>query len=128
MAETQFLQTRSTPIIKFPHKSQEQEKKDHFVQPSLRQQNYVSKTLVQRHFPESHKCHKIFRQLKLVINVSNSCIDNMETIQHNQKILTPTPPLDQPIAGCNYRNKNAYPLKNNCLSSCIQNNANVNTS
>ena len=88
---------------------------------------YVSKTVVQKHFPESHKCHKIFRQLKLFIKVSSSCMGNMETIQH-QKIVTPTPPLDQPIAGCNYRNKQACPLKNKCLSSCIQNNANFNTS
>ena len=37
-------------------------------------QTYVSKTLVHRHFPESHKCHKIFRQMKLVIKVSNGCM------------------------------------------------------
>ena len=80
----------------------------------------VDKTLVQKHFPESHKCPKIFRQPELIIKVSYSCMDNVETIvtQPEKKTLTPTTPLDQPIAGSNYRNKQALPLKNNCLSSC----------
>ena len=65
--------------------------------------------LITKHFPTSHKYHKIFN--KNTIKVSYSCMDNMERIikKHNQKILN----ADQTTTthGCNCRKKLPAPWK-----------------
>ena len=72
--------------------------------------------LLQKHFPNSHRYHKIFN--KNTIKVSYSCMDNMESIikQHNMKILQ-TEPLDIPRCDC--RNPENCPLDGLCNSTNV---------
>ena len=81
--------------------------------------------LITRHFPASHKYHKIFN--KNTVKVSYSCMDNMERIikKHNQKILNANQTTT--THGCNCRKKATCPLENNCLTPTIVYNAKVTT-
>ena len=81
--------------------------------------------LITRHFPASHKYHKIFN--KNTVKVSYSCMDNMERIikKHNQKILNANQTTT--THGCNCRKKATCPLKNNCLTPSTVYNAKVTT-
>ena len=76
--------------------------------------------LVSKHFPKNHRYNKIFN--KNNIKVSYSCTDNLQTIikKHNRKILetSKTPSTEN---NCNCRKKNDCPLKNNCLTSMLNN-------
>ena len=81
--------------------------------------------LITRHFPASHKYHKIFN--KNTVKVSYSCMDNMERIikKHNQKILNANQATT--THGCNCRKKATCPLENHCLTPSIVYNAKVTT-
>ena len=67
--------------------------------------------LVTKHFPRSHKLHKIFN--RNTVKVSYSCMNNMSKIikGHNKKVTSKS--RDQrPI--CNYRKKTECPMEGNC--------------
>ena len=68
--------------------------------------------LVKKHFPHSNSFHKIFN--KNTIKISYSCVRNISSIivSHNKSILGPK----AEEYGCNCRNKESYPLQNQCLT------------
>ena len=79
-----------------------------------------------KHFPKSHKLHKIFNRNNL--KVSYSCTTNMANIikSHNQKILNECNETSSENK-CNRRNKNLCPLDGACLISNIIYEATVTT-
>lgn len=81
--------------------------------------------LTAKHFPASHRYHKIFN--KNTIKVSYSCMDNMSTFvkKHNHKVLNPKTTTTE--NGCNCRSKKNCPLDNNCLSPSLVYKASVTT-
>ena len=81
--------------------------------------------LIDKHFPKSHKLHKIFNRNNL--KVSYSCTTNMANIikSHNQKILNESNETSE--KKCNCRNKNLCPLDGACLTSNIIYEATVTT-
>ena len=72
--------------------------------------------LVDKHFPRTHRYHKIFN--RNTIKVSYSCMDNMENIikQHNSKILRGP---NEEGRGCNCQNPDECPLNGECLSTNV---------
>ena len=72
--------------------------------------------LMEKHFPESHRYHKIFN--RNTVKVSYSCMDNMECIikQHNMKVLR-TGPVETPQCDC--RNPENCPLDGTCNSTNV---------
>ena len=72
--------------------------------------------LVDKHFPRTHKYHKIFNRNTL--KVSYSCMDNMENIvkQHNRKITKPIVPEGRM---CDCRRPEDCPLEGKCLSTNV---------
>ena len=75
----------------------------------------VAKTFLQlitKHFPRSHKLHKIFN--RNTVKVSYSCMNNMSKIikGHNKKVTSK--PRDQ-RPKCNCRKKAECPMEGNCL-------------
>ena len=68
--------------------------------------------LVTKHFPRSHKLHKIFN--RNIVKVSYSCVSNMSKIikGHNKKV-TSKPPDQRPK--CNCIKKVECPMEGNCL-------------
>ena len=68
--------------------------------------------LVTKHFPRSHKLHKIFN--RNIVKVSYSCVSNMSKIikGHNKKV-TLKPPDQRPK--CNCIKKVECPMEGNCL-------------
>ena len=72
--------------------------------------------LIDRHFPKSHKYHKLFN--RNTVKVSYSCMPNMGAIiaSHNAKILAG--PEDVPRT-CNCRKPETCPLEGECLKSSI---------
>ena len=73
--------------------------------------------LINKHFPNHHKYHKLFN--RKTVKVSYSCMPNMGSIiaAHNTKILSPSNPT--PVRSCNCREPQRCPLDGKCLSSCI---------
>ena len=67
--------------------------------------------LVTKHFPRSHKLHKIFN--RNTVKVSYSCMNNMSKIikGHNKKVTSK--PRDQ-RPKCNCRKKAENPMKGSC--------------
>ena len=82
--------------------------------------------LVDKHFPRSHKLHKIFNRNNL--KVSYSCTTNMANIikSHNQKILNENNGVRNERK-CNCRNKDLCPLDGACLTSNVIYEATVTT-
>ena len=83
--------------------------------------------LIDKHFPKSHKLHKIFNRNNL--KVSYSCTTNMANIvkSHNQKILNENNEASDEKK-CNCRSKNLCPLDGACLTKNIIYEATVTTS
>ena len=75
-------------------------------------------TILDRHFPKSHKPHKVFNQN----NVKISCISlpNIAIIinSHNKKIINNNIPKPSAPA-CNCRSKASYPLNGDCFQSSL---------
>ena len=73
--------------------------------------------LIKKHFPPTHKYHKIFN--KNNVKVSYSCMQNMESKikTHNRNILHPS--QKEPNIECNCRNKEHCPLDGNCREKAI---------
>lgn len=91
-------------------------------------QTNVGKTflhLIEKHFPKTHKLHKIFN--KGNVKVSYSCMENMASIlkAHNKNITEGNTPKQ--LATCNCRNKAECPLDGKCLSHSIIYNAHITT-
>ena len=82
--------------------------------------------LIDKHFPKSHKLHKIFNRNNL--KVSYSCTSNMANIikNHNRKILNECETTDSEKT-CNCRNKALCPLDGKCLTSNVIYEATVTT-
>ena len=74
--------------------------------------------LIQKHFPENHRFHKIFN--KNTIKISYSCMPNMDSIinSHNKNILKPSSPAENDRT-CNCVRREDCPLNQNCLQSKI---------
>jgi len=74
--------------------------------------------LVDKHFPRSHKLHKIFNRNNL--KISYSCMTNMANIikSHNQKILNENNGVSNERK-CNCRNKDLCPRDGACLTSNV---------
>ena len=70
-------------------------------------------SLINKHFPLTHKYRKIFN--RNTIKISYSCIPNVKSniSTHNKKILNK--PVNQNNRKCNCINKNTSPLNGNCL-------------
>ena len=83
--------------------------------------------LIDKHFPKSHKLHKIFNRNNL--KVSYSCTTNMANIikSHNLKILNENDEASDKKK-CNCRSKNLCPLDGACLTKNIIYEATVTTS
>ena len=82
--------------------------------------------LVDKHFPRSHKLHKVFNRNNL--KISYSCMTNMANIikSHNQKILNENNGVSNERK-CNCRNKDLCPLDGACLTSNVIYEATVTT-
>ena len=67
--------------------------------------------MVTKHFPGSHKLHKIFH--RNTVQVSYNCMNNMSKIikGHHKKVIS-KPSEQQPK--CNWRKKLGCPMKGNC--------------
>jgi len=70
--------------------------------------------LIQKHFPKTHKWHKIFNRNNL--KISYSCMPNIRSIinTHNQRIINSNENNNNNRT-CNCINKNLCPLGNECL-------------
>ena len=68
--------------------------------------------LLDKHFPQNHRLHKIFNRNS--VKVSYSCTKNMKTIinNHNKNIIGKKPSIN--TSTCNCRNKEACPLNGQC--------------
>ena len=72
-------------------------------------------SLINKHFGNGHKYHKIFN--KNNVKVSYSCMDNMKKIidSHNKKVLKSNCQNNRREKSCNCRSKPSCPLSQNCL-------------
>ena len=73
--------------------------------------------MVTKHFPESHKLHKIFHCN--TVQVSYNCMNNMSKIikGHHKKVIS-KPSEQQPK--CNWRKKLGCPMKGNCQVNILE--------
>ena len=73
--------------------------------------------LVDKHFPQHHRYHKLFNRNN--VKTSYSCMGNMATIisGHNAKILNPAPTEDPRT--CNCKRPDTCPLSGKCLTKCV---------
>ena len=73
--------------------------------------------LVDKHFPRTHKYHKIFNRNTL--KVSYSCMDNMENIikQHNRKVVKPIAAEEERMCDC--QRPEDCPLDGKCLTTNV---------
>ena len=64
--------------------------------------------LLDKHFPQNHRLHRIFNRNS--VKISYSCTKSMKTIiaNHNKNILGKKPSINK--SNCNCRNKEACPL------------------
>ena len=83
--------------------------------------------LITKHFPRHHKFHKIFNRNN--VKVSYSCMPNIKSKinSHNHKILKNNTQQEENIKKCNCINKNQCPLNQQCLSTNIVYQANINS-
>ena len=90
--------------------------------------------LIDKHFPPSHKLHKLFN--RHTVRVSYSCMDNMKTFiqkhnrrklsQHDKQNQTRNQTNNEPPT-CNCRVCNECPMAGNCLSKSVVYQADVTT-
>ena len=82
-------------------------------------------SLIDKHFPKSHKFHKLFNRNN--VKISYGCMPNMKSIinSHNQKILEDSPTLE--LGSCNCTATNVCPLDGHCLTSNLLYEATVST-
>ena len=75
-------------------------------------------TFLDRHFPKSHKLHKIFNRNN--VKISYSSMPNFGSIinSHNKKIINSNIPK-QPAPTCNCRSKSSCPLNGGCFQSSL---------
>ena len=75
-------------------------------------------TILDRHFPKSHKLHKIFNRNN--VKISYSSMPNFGSIinSHNKKIIKSNIPK-QPAPTCNCRLKSSCPLNGNGMQSSL---------
>ena len=80
-------------------------------------------SLINKHFPPSHRYHKLFN--RQTVKLSYSCSPNVQSaiVAHNRKLLRKhntdaNPPVNEPPM-CNCRKVDECPLKGNCLQSAI---------
>ena len=80
-------------------------------------------SLINKHFPEQHKFHKIFN--KNNVKVSYSCMPNIKSIinMHNKKIVNP--PQQTNERTCNCIKKPQCPLQEKCLTNNVLYRANI---
>ena len=73
--------------------------------------------LVDKHFPQHHRYHKLFNRNN--VKTSYSCMGNMATIisGHNAKVLNPAPTEDPRT--CNCKTPDTCPLSGKCLTKCV---------
>ena len=74
--------------------------------------------ILDRHFPKSHKLHKIFN--RNYVKVSYSAMPNFSSIinSHNKKIINEN--IEKPpVKPCNCRSKSSCPLNGDCLQSSL---------
>ena len=83
--------------------------------------------LLDKHFPPSHKLHKIFN--RNTVKVSYSCMDNVKSIvtKHNARIIRNNQPQSTITDSCNCTTKNICPLENQCMTRNIVYKATVTT-
>ena len=57
-------------------------------------------SLIEKHFPQHHKLHKLFNRNN--VKISYSCLPNIKSIinRHNRKILYPSPTIDSRTSNC----------------------------
>ena len=81
--------------------------------------------LIDKHFPERHKFHKLFNRNN--VKVSYSAMPNMNAIinGHNKKVLKEK--SNQNERSCNCRNPELCPLNGNCLTPEVMYEATVNS-
>ena len=76
----------------------------------------ITKILLQfinRHFPKSHRLHKIF--IKSTVTVSYSCIQNMSKIFEGQNSKIISTPYNQ-LTLCNCGEKGEFPMEGKCYT------------
>ena len=75
-------------------------------------------TILDRHFPKSHKLHKIFNRNN--VKISYSSMSNFSSFinSHKKKIINSNIPK-QPAPTCNCRLKSSCPLNGNCMQSSL---------
>ena len=80
--------------------------------------------LLEKHFPERHKFHKLFNRQN--VKVSYSSMPNMKAIinGHNKKVLNKKPSQNERT--CNCRNRELCPLDGHCLTKEVLYEATVN--
>ena len=80
--------------------------------------------LVDTHFPNGNKLHKIFN--RNTVKVSYSCMSNVKSIitSHNTRIIRKSQPQDISAENCN---KHACPLQNKCMSKDVVYKSTINT-
>ena len=74
-------------------------------------------TILDRHFPKSHKLYKIFNRRN--VKISYSSLPNFASIinSHNKKIINNIPKSSAPTSIC--RSKTSCPLNGDCLESSL---------
>ena len=72
--------------------------------------------LIKKHFPPSHKLHKIFNRNTL--KVGYACTDNMDRIikNHNKKVTQKTRNTEKNFRSCDCRKAESCVVKNKCLT------------
>ena len=80
--------------------------------------------LIERHFPNSHRFHKVFN--KNNVKLSYSCLPNISSMiqSHNKRTLTQNR-SNAITNSCNCRQKDMCPLKGNCMDKNLIYNGNV---
>ena len=84
--------------------------------------------LLNRHFSNEHRFHKIFN--RNTVKLSYSCMPSVERLlsKHNKGILSKRRRQNQPAMSCNCRIASQCPLSGSCLESAIIYQANVTSS
>ena len=83
--------------------------------------------LLDKHFPPSHKLHKIFNRNS--VKVSYCCMDNIKSAitKHNARVTRNNQPQNTTADSCNCTTKNTCPLGNQCMTRNIVYRATVTT-
>ena len=82
-------------------------------------------SLIDKHFPERHKFHKLFNRNN--VKVSYTSMPNMNAIMngHNKKVLSEEQNRDERT--CNCRNPKHFPVDGHCLTAGVMYEVTVNS-